>query len=100
MPSEIFEEIVEQHKDCINGDRVYLDNDSYFDLLSDDNMIRVKSHGSINRDSMRVAGLEVCEVPQLEQGVMVLDSSEYPTAQDFKDGRTQAIPLSFYYPNG
>lgn len=99
MSSDIFEEIVEQRKNCLNGDQVYLDNDSYFELLKDDNMIRASEIASTDVDSMRVAGMEVRQVPQLDQGVMVLDSSAYPVAQDFKKGRTQAIPLSLYYPN-
>ena len=94
---QIFEDICEERKLCDTvPDRLYVDRENYFSLLEQPELV---VGPTTDLEEVRVFGMDVIVINDLEQGMMVLDSSEYPTARDFKDGRTQAIPLSSYYPN-
>ena len=79
---QIFEDICEERKLCDTvPDRLYVDRENYFSLLEQPELVMGPTNGL---EEVRVFGMDVIVIDDLEQGIMVLDSSQYPKAKDFK----------------
>ena len=90
--ADVFDEIVELCRQCSGSlDRIYVDSENYHELLKKPGFRREYGKGAAPHRT--IIGMEVIVIDDLEQEIMLLESSGFPIAEDFQKGYIQPKPL-------